>query len=188
MKTGPKPRPTIDRLMEKTTKQPDGCWVFNGAVGSQGYGKTYHEGKATDAHRASWIVHNGTIPVDMVVMHTCDVKLCVNPEHLKLGTQKENLADMRRKLRHSNGESHAEAIKRGWTPELRANRGKQIRDMARQKRENAAKEAGVPLDWKYCSKCHEWQPLVNFGKNAARRDGVNVYCNPCRYSKVTTQY
>ena len=118
-------------------------------------------------------------------MHTCDVRLCVNPEHLKLGTTADNLADMRNKLRHSNGESHAEAIKRGWTPEKRAIRSKQIIDRANRKRIEACENAGVPLDWKLCTKCHEWQPLVNFGKNAARRDGVNVYCTPCRYATRT---
>jgi hypothetical protein len=180
MKTGPKPTPTIDRIMQKVIKQSDGCWIFSGAIGSQGYGKTYHEGRSRDAHRVMWIIHNGIIPPKMVVMHICDVKPCVNPKHLKLGTIADNLQDMRDKQRHSHGDSHSKAIKNVWTPELRKWRADLTRQMRQEKELERRVVAGVPLDWKYCGKSSHWLPRFNFGKNAARSDGLNNYCRECR--------
>lgn len=181
MKTGPKPIPLADRLMEKVTKQPDGCWIFNGAKYSSGYGVIKGESKEIiGAHRASYIVNVGNIPKNKVVMHVCDVKLCVNPEHLKLGTPADNLNDMRQKGRHSHGESHAEAIKRGWTSEKRAKRAKQTAERRRNEYRQRQTKAGVPFTWKFCAKSNHWIPRSKFGKNSARHDGLNVYCNSCR--------
>ncbi len=64
-----------------------------------------------DAHRASWIAHKGPIPPKMMVLHTCDVKTCVNPDHLWLGTQKDNMRDCGEKGRvnrekKQRGENH----------------------------------------------------------------------------------
>lgn len=56
-------------------------------------------GKNLKAHRVSWELHRGPIPVGAVVMHSCDNPACVNPEHLALGSQLDNLADMRAKAR-----------------------------------------------------------------------------------------
>lgn len=71
-----------------------------------------------DAHRASWLVHRGPIPKGMQVLHRCDVKTCVNPDHLWIGTQKDNIADMMAKGRANNtnksrGEQH-HAAKLTW--------------------------------------------------------------------------
>ena len=79
-----------------------GCWIWTGAAGR--YGKfAITPGNACDAHRASWILHNGTIPNGMRVLHRCDVPLCVNPAHLFLGSAKENTLDMIQKGRHRFG-------------------------------------------------------------------------------------
>jgi hypothetical protein len=58
------------------------------------------------AHRASWIIHNGKIPNGLFVCHKCDNKKCVNPDHLFLGTQKDNMKDKISKGREARGKSH----------------------------------------------------------------------------------
>lgn len=186
MKTGPKPRPLVGRLMSKVAKQPDGCWLWVGARYSSGYGVIKGEGKEIiGAHRASYIAHFGVIPPGMVVMHTCDVKLCVRPEHLKLGTDAENLADMRAKGRHSHGEAHSEALRKAWTPEMKAQRAKVTGEWRRARERQRRIDAGVPADWKYCGKSKHWLPRDAFTKNGARPDGLNNYCRECRSQRLS---
>ena len=75
-----------------------GCWIWMGAT-SNGYGVASDNGKTQPAHRYSWELHNGPIPEGMQVCHKCDVKPCVNPDHLFIGTQKDNMHDAMRKGR-----------------------------------------------------------------------------------------
>ncbi len=75
------------------------CWPWKGPVTSSGYGKFRINNKAETASRISWIIHKGTIPNGMFVLHTCDVRTCCNPDHLFLGTKKDNSRDMVKKGR-----------------------------------------------------------------------------------------
>lgn len=77
------------------------CWAWTGAK-RNGYG----EYGGTTAHRISYTLHKGTIPPDQVVMHTCDNRECINPEHLTLGTPQENITDKVRKGRAKGGNGH----------------------------------------------------------------------------------
>jgi hypothetical protein len=70
-----------------------GCWIWSGALDSHGYG-VINIGGTKKAHRVSWIAFNGPIPEGMSVLHKCDVPSCINPNHLFLGTQADNMADM----------------------------------------------------------------------------------------------
>lgn len=73
----------------------DGCWLWKGARSSQGrYGCLRIAGKTLAAHRHSYELHKGDIPDGMFVCHRCDVPECVNPDHLFLGTAKDNFDDM----------------------------------------------------------------------------------------------
>ncbi len=80
------------------------CWEFQGALNNIGYGMirdTEHGGMRT-THRVSYEVHKGKIPDHLCVLHTCDNRKCCNPEHLWLGTHKENIHDMIDKDRHNH--------------------------------------------------------------------------------------
>lgn len=78
----------------------DGCWVWTGAITSGGYGHFHHRSTGLiRSHRASWIVANGEIPLGLFVLHRCDNRPCVRPDHLFLGTKKDNTQDMMAKGR-----------------------------------------------------------------------------------------
>ena len=88
----------------------DSCWLWTGAKWQDktkrrlGYGKAYSCGKIRKAHRVSWEISNGNIPDGLCVLHKCDVPLCVNPEHLFLGTVVDNVKDMVSKNRNRWGQ------------------------------------------------------------------------------------
>lgn len=93
-------RSKLDRFM--THVEPDGisgCWHWSAATDQAGYGIIGWRGRMDRAHRVSWELHSGQAPGPAKVLHRCDVRGCVNPSHLFLGTQLDNIADMVRKGR-----------------------------------------------------------------------------------------
>lgn len=83
---------------------PDECWDWTGSLDSNGYGHFKHRDKKVNSHRVAYEIYNGEIPPGMSVCHKCDRRLCNNPNHLFLGTQRDNMADMYKKNRHAYGE------------------------------------------------------------------------------------
>jgi hypothetical protein len=87
----------IDAFMMKVSPEPNtGCWLWLGAPGGgrpPHYGRFYYVDHGCYAHRRAYELFCGEIPKGMLVTHRCDVKACVNPEHLKLGTFASNLKD-----------------------------------------------------------------------------------------------
>lgn len=85
-------------FLNKITKT-ETCWLWNGCLDTGGYGRLRRNGKAISAHRYAWELANGHIPFDLFVLHTCDVRNCVNPGHLFLGNQSDNMRDREEKGR-----------------------------------------------------------------------------------------
>lgn len=86
--------PTVDNYIV----DDNGCWIWQGQIDALGYGKIYSRDKVPiRAHRVFWTIHRGAIPKGLSVLHKCDVRSCVNPDHLFLGTQQDNMDDMKAK-------------------------------------------------------------------------------------------
>lgn len=94
-KTDQRGLPIRQHVFESKFVKSDGCWVWIGATNSGGYGSY---GKR-NAHRASYELYNGPIPDGAHVCHSCDNRLCVRPDHLWLGTSKQNMQDCKNKGR-----------------------------------------------------------------------------------------
>jgi predicted XRE-type DNA-binding protein len=84
----------VEKLSDAGAGELGGCWLWRGAVAKTGYGQASFNGRTIAAHRASWQRERGAIPTGMLVLHKCDVRDCVRPSHLFLGTHKDNMADM----------------------------------------------------------------------------------------------
>ena len=70
------------------------CWIFQGTLTKYGYGVIPDGYKQHAAHRLSYEIHKGSIPKGLLVIHSCDQPSCINPDHLRIGTQKDNMTDM----------------------------------------------------------------------------------------------
>ncbi len=94
-----------DKFWSSMEKQADGCWIWKGATGRNGYGAVSYGGSTHQAHRLAWRLARGPIPQSdgyhsTVVAHICDVRNCCNPDHLRLASQQENMLDVLEKGRN----------------------------------------------------------------------------------------
>lgn len=90
----------------KWAEDANGCHLWQATRDANGYGVLRHEGRPMMAHRFSYAVKRGAIPPGIYVCHKCDVPGCVNPEHLFLGSARDNTRDMMAKGRGKHGHIH----------------------------------------------------------------------------------
>jgi len=114
------------RQAETNNLDPSACWIWKGNINSNGYGRFVIGNKHKLAHRVSFELFVGNIPDGQNVCHTCDDRLCVNPHHLWLGSQSENLADAVSKGRLTPPDTRGE---RNGNRKLTASDVSKIRDM-----------------------------------------------------------
>ena len=107
--------------MARVSPEPNsGCWLWTGGLFQNGYGTAFLQGgKPVTAHRAMMIAQGVALGPKDYVLHRCDVRCCVNPDHLFVGTQTDNMADMNKKGRHRP----AHAIPEEWRERIRKEGG-----------------------------------------------------------------
>lgn len=93
----------------KKVKKTDTCWNWTASTMGTGYGQFHYNKRTRTSHTVSWELTNGLIPEGLVVRHTCDNRLCCNPEHLLLGTQADNLRDAADRDRIPHGEQRSDS-------------------------------------------------------------------------------
>lgn len=89
----------LEKFYARIIFHKSGCWLWGGKPNREGYGYSAIGGSRSLAHRASWVLHYGAIPKGFSVLHECDVRLCVNPDHLWLGDHTANMNDRATKNR-----------------------------------------------------------------------------------------
>jgi hypothetical protein len=104
-----------------------GCWIWSKYLGSNGYGLVSNARKLAYAHRMSYEAFKGDIPDGMHVLHYCDVRSCVNPFHLSIGTNQDNIMDSVKKGRRKRAyKARPDRVGASWSlsPEICENRRK----------------------------------------------------------------
>lgn len=87
------------RIFWSKVKKTKTCWLWIGRLQEKGYGKSARINGEVRTHRVSWTLANGPIPKDLKILHKCDVRNCVRPTHLFIGTTADNQRDAQRKGR-----------------------------------------------------------------------------------------
>lgn len=97
----------LKRLIDRVAvpEDPNKCWIWRLQKNAHGYGVMWHRNKRNYAHRISYTVFHGLIPEGMKICHSCDNPQCVNPAHLFIGSQADNMHDCYTKGRMKHGQA-----------------------------------------------------------------------------------
>lgn len=157
VRKGRQARPLAERFWEKVDQRgTDECWSWIGSIDTRGYGSIGANGgkPLMRAHRVSYELTIGPIPTGLVVCHTCDNRACVNPFHLFVATQRENILDMIRK-----GRRYSSAGERNPSAKLTAAQVLSIR-ADRSQTKDIALSYGISMTTAYSIKSREtWRCL-----------------------------
>lgn len=104
--------PLAERLLSRIEIDSNGCWLFTGYIGKNGYGQIWRNGKKDYAHRVAFELLVRPLHPGESVCHSCDVPTCVNPDHLFAGSQADNARDMHAKGR-SRGQFTLQPVRHG---------------------------------------------------------------------------
>jgi hypothetical protein len=103
----PAPTPPFKRLLASYEENAsNGCWEWTGHTYKNGYGVIKVFGSDVSAHRYSYELHKGPIPDGLCILHACDNKRCINPDHLSIGTHQENMRQAADRSRMRSGAQH----------------------------------------------------------------------------------
>lgn len=108
-----KPCTPVEERLWGMVNKTDSCWLWTRSVRRDGYGyirENGRKGKDWGVHRLSYVIANGPIPDGLLVLHTCDVRRCVNPAHLFVGTYQDNMDDCVRKGRSASGDRNGSRL------------------------------------------------------------------------------
>jgi len=134
--------PIKSRLIGGSKNGPNGCWLWTGARSSNGYGVITIHNKTKSVHVEAYKAFKGKIPKGLCVLHTCDIRPCINPQHLWIGTKGDNNRDAAKKGRSfgflTNGEANSLA-------KFTNTQAKQIKNMANdgENQRSIARKMGV---------------------------------------------
>lgn len=128
----------VNRITGPVYKDLGRCWTWTGKVDKGGYGRIISKTKGTTkAHRLSWMLFNGSVPDGLCVLHRCDNPRCVNPSHLFLGTNLDNIED-----RNNKGRSKGARGESSGTAKLTS---AQVLEIRRRHRPRSARNSGAAL-------------------------------------------
>jgi len=140
---------TAAEFYSRIEEQANGCHRWTGAVSAVGYGNVWWRGRYVGAHRVAYELGHGKIPRGSYVCHTCDNRRCVNADHLFLGDQLANMADLRTKRLPPRNSRAKETTQKVWNGRTQKQRREIIEKGSRRKKLRAAvykRDRGICID------------------------------------------
>lgn len=135
----------VDKLGLRQPHMKTRCWLWQGKPGPNGYGHISVNKVPQLTHRFSWRINVGLIPKDGLVLHQCDVRLCVRPSHLYVGTHADNVEDKMARDRHPRDRKGGAKGEAHWNRKLTNFKVRIIRRAVRRTRRELAAQFGVSV-------------------------------------------